>query len=86
MVMSMTPEEFKRDALKHKEKYLGQIIITKEKRGYLVGTITEIRRNGLKIKPIARFKSFRAARKFVLLLLRFCEPPEPRNEPPSYIA
>jgi len=81
--MRLTSEQFRKDALKNKEKYIGQIVITRERdKGYLVGAIMDVRKNGLKILPIARFKTFRSAKEFVSMLFQLLKD----EEPPSYIA
>jgi len=80
----MTIEEFKKDVLKNKEKYIGQFVIIKEKnKKYMVGIVKDVKKTGLKVFPIIYFKTFRDAKKFMLILSKILKNHE---EIPSYIA
>ena len=75
----MTVEEFKRDATKNKEKYVGHAVVVQQKDGkFLVGIIRDVDEKGLKIKPLFLFERFDVAMEFAKML-------EEMEEKPSYI-
>jgi len=79
----MTVDEFKRDVLENKEKYLGRVVVAAEKGGFLVGIIKDADERGLKIVPLLLFREFEAAEKFARMLAKTLE--REGEKSPGYI-